>query len=41
MMQFSTSPSILIIEDSTELAEIIEATLRRINIVTAHETLWK
>ncbi len=38
MLQFSTSPSILIIEDSTELAEIIEATLRRINIVTAHET---
>jgi CheY-like chemotaxis protein len=33
-----TSPSILIIEDSTELAEIIEATLHRINIVTAHET---
>lgn len=32
------SPSILIIEDSMELAEIIEATLRRINIVTAHET---
>jgi len=35
---FSHSPSILIIEDSIELAEIIEATLRRINIVTAHET---
>jgi CheY-like chemotaxis protein len=32
------SPSILIIEDSMELAEIIEATLHRINIVTAHET---
>ena len=37
-VRFSHSPSILIIEDSTELAEIIEATLQRINIVTAHET---
>jgi CheY-like chemotaxis protein len=31
-------PAILIIEDSTELAEIIEATLQRINLKTAHET---
>lgn len=31
-------PSILIIEDSAELAEIIEATLQRINMKTAHET---
>jgi CheY-like chemotaxis protein len=38
VMHLTHSPSILIIEDSTELAEIIEATLRRINIVTAHET---
>lgn len=34
----TTTPSILIIEDSTELAEIIEATLQRINLKTAHET---
>lgn len=32
------SPSVLIIEDTTELAEIIQATLERMNIVTAHET---
>lgn len=32
------APSILIVEDSTELAEIIEATLQRINMVTVHET---
>jgi CheY-like chemotaxis protein len=38
MLRFSQSPSILIIEDSTELAEIIEATLQRVNFVTAHET---
>ena len=31
-------PSILIIEDSAELAEIIEATLQRIHFRTAHET---
>lgn len=31
-------PSILIIEDSTELAEIIVATLERLDMVTAHET---
>jgi CheY-like chemotaxis protein len=34
----SSTPSILIIEDSTELAEIIEATLQRLDMVTAHET---
>ena len=34
----STTPSILIIEDSTELAEIIEATLQRLDMVTTHET---
>ncbi len=34
----STTPSILIIEDSTELAEIIEATLQRLDMATAHET---
>jgi CheY-like chemotaxis protein len=32
------TPTILIIEDSTELAEIIEATLQRLDMVTAHET---
>lgn len=32
------TPSILIIEDSAELAEIIEATLQRIHFKTAHET---
>ena len=31
-------PSVLIIEDSTELAEIIEATLQRLDMTTAHET---
>ncbi|MBZ0301900.1 MAG: response regulator [Anaerolineae bacterium] len=31
-------PSVLIIEDSTELAEIIEATLQRLDMVTVHET---
>lgn len=31
-------PTILIIEDSTELAEIIEATLQRLDMITAHET---
>ncbi len=34
----ATAPSILIIEDSAELAEIIEATLQRLEMVTAHET---
>ncbi|HLV34172.1 MAG TPA: response regulator, partial [Spirillospora sp.] len=34
----SSAPSILIIEDSTELAEIIEATLQRLDMVTVHET---
>jgi CheY-like chemotaxis protein len=34
----SAAPSILIIEDSAELAEIIEATLQRLEMVTAHET---
>jgi CheY-like chemotaxis protein len=32
------SPSVLIIEDTTELAEVIQATLERMNMVTAHET---
>ncbi len=31
-------PSILIIEDTTELAEVIQATLERMNMHTAHET---
>jgi CheY-like chemotaxis protein len=34
----SAAPSILIIEDSAELAEIIEATLQRLEMVTTHET---
>jgi CheY-like chemotaxis protein len=34
----SRSPSVLIIEDTTELAEVIQATLERMNMVTAHET---
>ncbi len=32
------SPSVLIIEDTIELAEVIQATLERMNMVTAHET---
>jgi CheY-like chemotaxis protein len=32
------APAVLIIEDSSELAEIIEATLQRLDMVTAHET---
>lgn len=32
------TPTILIVEDSTELAEIIEATLQRLDMETAHET---
>ncbi|MGQ9888731.1 MAG: response regulator [Aggregatilineales bacterium] len=32
------TPTVLIVEDSIELAEIIEATLQRLDIVTAHET---
>lgn len=32
------APAVLIVEDNTELAEIIEATLQRLDIVTAHET---
>jgi CheY-like chemotaxis protein len=31
-------PTILIVEDTTELAEVIQATLERINMVTYHET---
>ncbi|MBA3874285.1 MAG: response regulator, partial [Anaerolineae bacterium] len=31
-------PSVLIIEDTTELAEVIQATLERMNMHTAHET---
>jgi CheY-like chemotaxis protein len=34
----SRSYSVLIIEDTTELAEVIQATLERMNMVTAHET---
>lgn len=34
----SRNPAVLIIEDSTELAEIIEVTLQRLDMVTAHET---
>ncbi len=30
--------SVLIVEDSTELAEVIQATLERMKLVTAHET---
>ena len=32
------SPQILIVEDTTELAEVIQATLERMNMVTHHET---
>lgn len=31
-------PTVLIIEDTTELAEIIQATLERMSMITAHET---
>jgi CheY-like chemotaxis protein len=31
-------PSVLIVEDTTELAEVIQATLERMNMRTAHET---
>lgn len=31
-------PSVLIIEDTTELAEVIQATLERMNMKTTHET---
>jgi CheY-like chemotaxis protein len=34
----SRAPAVLIIEDTTELAEVIQATLERMNITTAHET---
>ncbi|MBI5671316.1 MAG: response regulator transcription factor [Chloroflexi bacterium] len=34
----SLTPSVLIIEDTTELGEVIQATLERMNMVTAHET---
>jgi CheY-like chemotaxis protein len=37
-MSVSRSPSVLIIEDTTELAEVIQATLERMNLVTMHET---
>ncbi len=36
--QKSSAPSVLIVEDSAELAEIIQATLQRLDMVTAHET---
>lgn len=32
------SPSVLIIEDTTELGEVIQATLESMNMTTAHET---
>jgi CheY-like chemotaxis protein len=32
------SPTVLIVEDTTELAEVIQATLERINMVTFHES---
>jgi CheY-like chemotaxis protein len=32
------APTVLIVEDTTELAEVIQATLERMSIVTAHET---
>ena len=32
------TPSVLIIEDTTELGEVIQATLERINMIAAHET---
>ncbi len=35
---FKRSYSVLIIEDTTELAEVIQATLERMNMVTVHET---
>jgi CheY-like chemotaxis protein len=31
-------PTVLIIEDTTELAEVIQATLERMKMITAHET---
>jgi CheY-like chemotaxis protein len=34
----SNAPSVLIIEDSIELAEVIEATLQRLDMITTHET---
>lgn len=36
--QMAQSPSVLIIEDTTELGEVIQATLERMNMITAHET---
>jgi len=36
--QAAQAPSILIIEDSIELAEIIEATLQRLDMPTTHDT---
>src|SRR5215510_11850934 len=35
---FSRSYSVLIIEDTTELAEVIQATLQRMKMTTVHET---
>lgn len=32
------TPSVLIVEDTTELAEVIQATLERMHMVTTHET---
>lgn len=37
-MSLTHSYSVLIIEDTTELAEVIQATLERMNMVTVHET---
>jgi len=36
--KLSRTPSVLIIEDTTELGEVIQATLERMNMITAHET---
>lgn len=37
-LQAGEAPRVLIIEDTTELAEVIQATLERMNMITAHET---
>lgn len=37
-MMASTIPSVLIIEDTTELAEVIQATLERMNLTAIYET---
>lgn len=37
-LSLDMTPRVLLIEDSTELAEIIEVTLQRLNMVITHET---